>query len=79
VFGIFLPAFSFSLFFHDQLERLVDNKSLHAFLEGVSAGVVGLIAATTLELAAVTLRNAPELFSTLIIFAAALVTCAPSL
>lgn len=48
--GIFLPAFCFTLFFHDQLERLVDHGALHSFLEGVSAGVVGLIAATTLEL-----------------------------
>jgi chromate transporter len=71
--GIFLPAFSFSLFFHDHLERLVDNKPLHGFLEGVSAGVVGLIAATTIELAAVTLRNVPELLPALVIFAASLV------
>jgi chromate transporter len=71
--GIFLPAFSFSLFFHDHLEKLVDNKSLHAFLEGVSAGVVGLIAATTVELAIVTLRNVPGVLPALIIFAVSLV------
>jgi chromate transporter len=33
---------------HDFLERLVDNKSAHAFLDGVTAGVVGLISATAL-------------------------------
>jgi chromate transporter len=49
--GIFLPAFSFSLLFHERLEQVVENKNLHTFLEGVSAGVVGLIAATTVELA----------------------------
>ena len=55
--GIFLPAFCFTLFFHDQLERIVDHGALHSFLEGVSAGVVGLIAATTLELG---LHDGPE-------------------
>ena len=30
------------------LERLVDNQSAHAFLDGVTAGVVGLIGATAL-------------------------------
>jgi chromate transporter len=46
--GIFLPAFSFTMFGHDFLERLVDNKSAHEFLDGVTAGVVGLISATAL-------------------------------
>lgn len=57
--GIFLPAFCFSIFFHDQLERLIDNKKIRTFLEGVSAGVVGLIAATTLELGYKTFLNVP--------------------
>jgi chromate transporter len=55
--GIFLPAFAFTLFFHEQLERLVDHKALETFFEGVAAGVVGLIAATTLELGYTTLLN----------------------
>ena len=33
---------------HDSLERLIDNQSAHAFLDGVTAGVVGLIGATAL-------------------------------
>lgn len=48
--GIFLPAFLFTLVGHDLLERLVSNTRLHAFLEGVTAGVVGLIAVTTIVL-----------------------------
>jgi chromate transporter len=48
--GVFLPAFAFSLVFFDRLESIVDHPPLHRFLEGVAAGVVGLIAATTLEL-----------------------------
>ncbi len=70
--GIFLPAFSFSLFFHDQLERLVDNERIRSFLEGVSAGVIGLIAATTLELGYKTLVNVPGVLIPLAIFAASL-------
>ena len=46
--GIFTPAFTFTMFGHDFLERLVDNKSAHTFLDGVTAGVVGLISATAL-------------------------------
>jgi chromate transporter len=49
--GIFLPAFSFTLVGHRHLERLVEEPRLHAFLDGVTAGVVGVIAATAVELA----------------------------
>ncbi|GJE71736.1 chromate efflux transporter [Methylorubrum podarium] len=70
--GIFLPAFGFSLFFHDQLERLVDNEKIRTFLEGVSAGVVGLIAATTFELGYKTLVNVPGVLIPLAIFATSL-------
>lgn len=45
---IFTPAFAFTMIGHDFLERLVDNKSAHAFLDGITAGVVGLISATAL-------------------------------
>jgi len=46
--AIFTPAFAFTMIGHDYLERLVDNKSAHAFLDGITAGVVGLISATAL-------------------------------
>jgi chromate transporter len=55
--GMFLPAFSFTIIGHSLFERLVENKSFSAFLDGITAGVVGLIAATAVEL----LRNAIEL------------------
>ena len=48
--GIFLPAFAFTLIGHTFFERLVENKSTHAFLDGVTAAVVGLIAATSYDL-----------------------------
>lgn len=66
--GIFLPAFAFTLFFHNQLEQLIDNKAIRTVLEGVSAGVVGLIAATTLELGYKTLVNVPGVLAPLAIF-----------
>ena len=48
--GIFLPSFAFTLLGHDTLERLVHQPRIRVFLEGVTAGVVGLIAGTTLVL-----------------------------
>lgn len=48
--GIFAPAFAFTLVGHDLLERLLDRPALKLVLEGVTAAVVGLIAATALEL-----------------------------
>lgn len=70
--GIFLPAFGLSLLFHEHLEQVVENRALHAFLEGVAAGVVGLIAATTLELAAALAPRLPSMLLGMLIFAAAL-------
>jgi len=46
--AIFTPAFAFTMLGHDYVEKIVDNKSAHAFLDGVTAGVVGLISATAL-------------------------------
>jgi chromate transporter len=57
--GIFLPAFAFSLLAHDPLERFVSQPRVREFLEGVTAGVVGLIAGTTLALMAVSIVNVP--------------------
>lgn len=46
--AIFAPAFGFTMIGHDFLEKLVENQSAHAFLDGVTAGVVGLISAAAL-------------------------------
>lgn len=48
--GIFLPAFLFSILFFRHLEAVIHIPTLHNFLEGVAAGVVGLIAITTVRL-----------------------------
>jgi chromate transporter len=49
--GVFLPAFLFTLIFFHRLESVIANATLRHFLEGITAGVVGLIAVTTLGLA----------------------------
>ncbi|HSH78213.1 MAG TPA: chromate transporter, partial [Herpetosiphonaceae bacterium] len=68
-FGIFLPAFSFTLIGHDYLERLIEHKAVHSFLDGVTAGVVGIIAETT----AVLFRQGITSIPAAIIFVLALV------
>lgn len=57
--GIFLPAFGFTLIGFAQVERLVQEPRLHAFLDGVTAGVVGLIAATAMRLAPTSAPDVP--------------------
>ena len=57
--GIFLPAFGFTLVAHDPLERVTQKPGVHHFLDGVTAGVVGLIAATTVQLAPAALSSFP--------------------
>jgi chromate transporter len=67
--GIFLPAFLFSILFYRHLESVIHNPTLHNFLEGVTAGVVGLIAITTVKLGVTAIPS----LKALLIFAAALV------
>jgi chromate transporter len=47
-FGVFAPAFAFTMIGHEYLQRLVDNRSIHSFLDGITASVTGLIAITAL-------------------------------
>lgn len=48
--GVFLPAFGFTLFGHELLERITQMTRLHHFLDGVAAGVVGLIVVTAVTI-----------------------------
>jgi chromate transporter len=66
--GVFLPAFGFSLLFHRHLEAIIRIPLLRHFLEGVTAGVVGLIVVTTIDLARTAIQGVPAL----LIFLAAL-------
>jgi chromate transporter len=58
--GIFLPAFGITLVGHETLERIVQNRALHDVLDGITAGVVGLIAATTVHLFRAGVDGLPE-------------------
>jgi chromate transporter len=67
--GIFLPAFAFTLIGHDFFEGLIDHPQIHAFLDGVTAALVGLIAITALQL----LQSALPDFAAVAIFAISLI------
>jgi chromate transporter len=56
--GVFAPAFAFTLVGHRWLERLVAQRGAHSFLDGVTAGVVGLIAAVALRFVPAILTSA---------------------
>jgi chromate transporter len=70
--GIFLPAFALSLVLGDRLEALVARSGLHRLLEGVAAGVVGIIAVTALELALALAGRVPSLPAAALLLIAAL-------
>lgn len=69
--GMFLPAFAFSMIFYERLEALVENPALHRALAGVAAAVVGVIAATLLQLGWVTALRVATPIAGLAIFAGA--------
>ena len=71
--GIFLPAFAFSMVLFNHLEAVVENPALHRLLAGVAAAVVGVIAATSLQLAWTTAQSAPSLWIAGVIFIVALI------
>jgi len=66
--AIFLPAFCFTLIGHEILEKITENTALHNFLDGITAGVIGLIAVTAIQLFRITIND----LITLIIFAVSL-------
>lgn len=70
--GMFLPAFAFSLILFEKLEALVENPALHRVLEGIAAAVVGIIAATFLQLGHATSGRIPNLVAATGLFILAL-------
>lgn len=71
--GIFIPAFAFSMVLGDRIEAVVERPGLHRFLEGVAAGVVGIIVVTAIELAGAVGGRLPALAPGIAIFAIALI------
>jgi chromate transporter len=55
--AIFLPAFALTLIAHEPMERLVHEPRVKRFLDGLTAGVVGLISATALGLLIANVRD----------------------
>ncbi|RYE03237.1 MAG: chromate efflux transporter [Sphingomonadales bacterium] len=70
--GMFLPAFAFSLIFFERLEAVIENPALHRFLAGVAAAVVGIIAATFIQLTQATGTRVTNPMAASLLFAAAL-------
>lgn len=70
--GMFLPAFAFSLIFFERLEAVVENPALHRLLAGVAAAVVGIIAATFVQLGEATAARVAAPLPAILLFAAAL-------
>ena len=54
---VFLPAFLFTLIGHGVMEKLINHTRLHSFLEGVTAGVIGLISVTAVHLLTNTIQS----------------------
>ncbi len=69
--GMFLPAFAFSLILYERLESVIDNPAMHRLLSGVAAAVIGVIAATFVELSLATQARLPVPTAAWVFFAAA--------
>lgn len=57
--GVFLPAFVFPIYFHRAFVAVAEDPRIHAFLLGVAAGVIGLIAAVTVDIADSSIVDVP--------------------
>jgi chromate transporter len=57
--GIFLPAFVFPIFFHRFFVAVAENPRIRPFLLGVAAGVIGLIAAVTVDIVEASVVDVP--------------------
>ena len=68
--GIFLPAFILPIFFHRALVAVAENPRVRPFLLGVAAGVIGLIAAVTVEIVDTGVVDVPTALLALLAFAA---------
>jgi chromate transporter len=65
--GIFTPATIFPVIGHELLEKLVDNKLVQPFLDGVAAAVIGLLLQTSLKVSRLLLFEFHPFISIIII------------
>jgi chromate transporter len=68
--GIFLPAFVLPIFFHRGLVAVAENPRVRPFLLGVAAGVIGLIAAVTVDVLDASIVDVPAAVLAVAAFAA---------
>jgi chromate transporter len=68
--GIFLPAFVLPIFLHRWLVAVAENRRVRPFLLGVAAGVVGLIAAVTVDIVETGVVDVPTALLAIAAFAA---------
>lgn len=68
--GIFIPAFVLPIFFHRQLVAAAGNERIRAFLLGIGAGVIGLIAAVAVDIVDAGVVDVPTAVLALAAFAA---------
>jgi chromate transporter len=68
--GIFLPAFLFPIFFHRFLVAIAENERIRPFLLGVAAGVIGLIAAVTIDILDTSIVDVPAAILAVLAFLA---------
>jgi chromate transporter len=68
-FFVFLPSFIFVIVGVHYVERVRDNRSIQAFLAGVSAAVVGVIAVVSLDLIPEALVDWPSIVIAIVAFA----------
>ena len=68
-FCVFLPSFVFVIGGVHYIEKVRDNRAIQAFLAGVSAAVVGVIAVVSLDLVPEALINWPSVVIAIVAFA----------
>ena len=68
--GIFLPAFVFPIFLHRFFVAVSENPRIRPFLFGVAAGVIGLIAAVTVDIVDTSVVDVPTALLAVVAFLA---------
>ncbi len=68
-FFVFLPSFIFVIFGARYIEQVQNNRSVQAFLAGISAGVVGVILVVSFELIPSAVVGVPSVVIALLAFA----------
>jgi chromate transporter len=66
--GIFIPAFAFPIFLHRHLVAIAENPRIRPFLLGVAAGVIGLIAAVTIDILDASIVDVPTALLAIVAF-----------